>query len=71
LDGNPDFVKLAQAYGAEGLRVERPEDVRSAIEQAIKSPKPFVLDFVVEEEENVFPMVPPGGALNKMLGGSN
>lgn len=68
--GNPDFVKLAQAYGAEGLRVERPEDVRPALEEAINSPKPFVLDFVVDEEENVYPMVPPGGSLNKMLGGS-
>ncbi|KKM11734.1 acetolactate synthase catalytic subunit [Clostridiales bacterium PH28_bin88] len=66
--GGPDFVKLAEAYGARGLRVTRPEDVRPALEEAIRTPEPFVLDFVVEREENVFPMVPAGGSLNKMLG---
>jgi len=69
LEGSPDFAKLAEAYGAEGLRVERPEDVRPVLEQAMASPKTFVIDFVVDEEENVFPMVPAGGSLNKMLGG--
>jgi len=68
-DANPDFVGVAEAYGAEGLRVTSPGDVRPAIEQAIASPKPYVLDFVVEPEENVFPMVPAGSAINKMIGG--
>jgi len=68
-DANPDFVGVAEAYGAEGLRVTNPGDVRPAIEQAIASPKPYVLDFVVEPEENVFPMVPAGSAINKMIGG--
>ncbi|MHB8984989.1 MAG: biosynthetic-type acetolactate synthase large subunit [Eubacteriales bacterium] len=65
---NPDFIKLAEAYGAEGIRVSDRAEVGPAIEQAIKSSKPVMLDFIVEREENVFPMVPPGESLNKMLG---
>ena len=65
---NPDFIKLAEAYGAEGIRVSRPAELAPAIEQAISSSKPVMLDFIVDREENVLPMVPPGGALNKMLG---
>ena len=68
-DANPDFVKLAEAYGAEGIRVTTADQVRPAIEQAIKSPKPVILDFAVEQEENVFPMVTAGEAINKMIGG--
>ncbi|MEW6447951.1 MAG: biosynthetic-type acetolactate synthase large subunit [Bacillota bacterium] len=64
----PDFVKVAEAYGAEGIRVTRPNDVSAALEQAIASPKPVFIDFVVEREENVMPMVPPGESLEKMLG---
>lgn len=69
LADTPDFVKLAEAYGAEGIRVTRAEEVRPALEQAIASPKPVVIDFVIAREENVFPMVPPGESLTKMLGG--
>lgn len=65
---NPDFVKLAEAYGAEGIRVTRTSELAPAIEQAINSSKPVMLDFIVDREENVLPMVPPGGTLNKMLG---
>jgi acetolactate synthase-1/2/3 large subunit len=65
----PDFVKLAEAYGAEGIRVTRAEDVRSALERSIALPKPVVIDFVIAREENVFPMVPPGESITKMLGG--
>ncbi len=67
--GTPDFVKLAEAYGAVGLRVTRPEEVRPALEQAIATPKPVVIDFLVAREENVFPFVPPGEPLTKMVGG--
>jgi len=66
---NPDFVKVAEAYGAAGIRVERPEDVRPAIDRAIETPNCVVLDFLVEPEENVFPMVPTGEAINRMMGG--
>src|SRR5690606_24935920 len=64
----PDFVKLAEAYGAVGLRVERPEDVRPALEEAVKSKRTYVIDCVVEREENVLPMVPAGSAIHNMLG---
>jgi acetolactate synthase-1/2/3 large subunit len=67
--GTPDFVKLAEAYGALGLRATRPEEVRPVLEQAIATPKPVLIDFVVAREENVFPFVPPGQPLTKMVGG--
>jgi acetolactate synthase-1/2/3 large subunit len=65
---NPDFVKLAEAYGAEGIRVTKPVEIAPALEQAIRSNKPVMIDFVVDREENVMPMVPPGGSIGKMLG---
>jgi len=67
LSGNPDFVKIAEGYGALGLRVETPEEVPLAIERAIAEDRPVVIDFHVDPEENVYPMVPPGGAINDML----
>jgi len=67
-DGGPDFIKLADAYGIKGIRVEKPEEVRPALELAFNTPEAFLIEFVVEREENVFPMVPAGGSLNKMLG---
>ncbi|MCK4905777.1 biosynthetic-type acetolactate synthase large subunit [bacterium] len=69
LKRNPDFVKLAEAYGALGIRVNKKKDVRSALQKAIKSPLPVVMDFVIEREENVSPIVPPGAALDQMIGG--
>ncbi len=67
---NPDFVKIAQAYGAKGIRIEKKKDVRQAIEKALSiKDLPVVLDFIVENEENVFPMVPAGEAINRMIGG--
>lgn len=64
----PDFVKLAEAYGAMGLRVKRNADVKPALEKALAARKPVLIDFVVDPEANVLPMVPPGGAINKMMG---
>jgi acetolactate synthase-1/2/3 large subunit len=58
----PDFVKIADAYGIAGLRVTSREEVKAAIEQAMAHDGPFLIDFMVEPEENVFPMVPPGAA---------
>ncbi|NLE91583.1 MAG: biosynthetic-type acetolactate synthase large subunit [Elusimicrobia bacterium] len=66
---NPDFVKLAQSYGAEGIRVTKREEVRPAIEKAIALDKVVMIDFRIEPEENVFPMVPAGEAINRMIGG--
>lgn len=64
----PDFIKLAEAYGATGIRVTETSEVKAALEKAIATPGPVVIEFRVEREENVFPMVPPGGSLNSMLG---
>ena len=65
----PDFVKLAESYGAVGIRVTKKKDVRKAIDRAIKTPNTVLIDFSVEEEENVMPMVPAGQAINRMIGG--
>ncbi len=65
-----DFVKIANAYGIDGMRVEDPSDVRTALTAAIETEGPFVLDFRIEREENVFPMVPAGAAINEMIGGN-
>jgi acetolactate synthase-1/2/3 large subunit len=64
-----EFVKIAEAYGIEGMRVDNAQDVRSALKEAIAHDGPFVLDFRIEREENVFPMVPAGAAINEMIGG--
>jgi len=66
-----DFVKIGQAYGIEGIRVESQDEVKSALQAAINTPGPFILDFRIEREENVFPIVPPGAANNEMIGGNN
>jgi acetolactate synthase, large subunit, biosynthetic type len=64
-----DFVRIAQAYGVDGIKVESCEEVRPALQAAIDCDGPFVLDFRIEREENVFPMVPAGAAINEMIGG--
>ena len=64
-----DFVKIANAYGVDGIRVDSVDEVVPALKAAIDSDGPFVLDFRVEREENVFPMVPAGAAINEMIGG--
>ncbi len=63
----PDFVKLADAYGIPALRVSRREDSAAAVRKAMETDGPFIIDFVVEEEENVYPMIPPGGALSDII----
>ncbi len=66
----PDFVKLAEAYGAIGIRVSREEELDQALKQALQvTDRPVVLDILVEREADVYPMVPPGGSLSQMLGG--
>ncbi len=63
----PDFVKLAEAFGAVGLRVEKPEDLDGAIKKMIDSDKPVILDVRVEKYENCYPMIPSGAAHNEMI----
>ncbi len=67
MEAQPDFVKLAEAYGAEGYRIEKGEDLRATLEKALASPNPAFIDVMVEREENVYPIVPAGAALDEML----
>jgi acetolactate synthase-1/2/3 large subunit len=66
---SPDFVRLAEAYGAVGMRVTRPSEVEPTLVKALRAKKPVMIDFMVEQEENVFPMVAPGASLDEMIGG--
>jgi acetolactate synthase-1/2/3 large subunit len=63
----PDFVKLAEAYGAVGIRCSKPGDLDAAIKDMIDVDRPVVFDCVVDKEENCFPMIPSGKAHNEML----
>ncbi len=66
----PDFVKLAEAYGAAGIRVKTKKELDDALSEALKSnDKPFVIDVLTEREENVWPMVPAGASLDEILKG--
>ena len=67
MDCAPDFVKLAEAYGAVGLRATKPDEVEAVLAKGLKIPEPVIMDFVVEQEEGVYPMVPAGAAITDML----
>jgi len=69
IEGSPDFVKIAEAYGAKGIRVDKTREVEPALKKALAIPGPVVLDFKVSREENVYPMVPAGAALTQMIEG--
>ena len=69
LKGHPDFVKVAQAYEIEGIRVTKPEQVLPALKKALNIAGPVILDFRVSREENVFPMVPAEAALTQIIEG--
>jgi acetolactate synthase-1/2/3 large subunit len=62
-----DFVKLAQAFGARGIRVEKPGEIEPAVREAFESQHPTVIDIIVNPEENIFPMVPPGKCLKDII----
>lgn len=68
LEPNPDFVKLADAYGWQGRRVEAPADVADAIQEMLSSDGPYLLDVAISREQNVYPMVAPGSALDDVMG---
>ncbi len=65
--GNPDFVKLAAAYGITGIRVTKQEEVTEAVRQAMETPGPVIVDFVVSDSENVYPMIPAGASVHEMM----
>ena len=64
---NPDFVKLAEAFGMLGIRVTSKNQVKSSIEEAMAYDGPALIDFVVEEEENVYPMIPAGQTIENLI----
>ncbi|MCI0783686.1 MAG: acetolactate synthase large subunit, partial [Chloroflexi bacterium] len=64
---NPDFVKLAEAFGVKGLRAERKDQVVPAILAAMEHDGPVVVDFRVTYDENIYPMVPPGASLDETI----
>ena len=63
----PDFVKVAEAYGALGIRIDKTDQVRPAIDKAIKTRRTVVMEFICAPEEDVWPMVPAGAPINQML----
>lgn len=66
----PDFISLAKSYGASGMRVQKKEDIKTALLEAKKNLKaPTVIEFMIQREENVLPIVPPGNALKDMMMG--
>ncbi|VVS94916.1 biosynthetic-type acetolactate synthase large subunit [Desulfoluna spongiiphila] len=67
LDHNPDFVKLAEAYGAKGLRATKPEEVEAVLKEGLETEGAVIMEFMVDREENVYPMVPAGKAITDML----
>jgi acetolactate synthase-1/2/3 large subunit len=67
MDCAPDFVKIAEAYGAVGLRATKPEQVESVLSEGLSISKPVIMEFIVEKEEGVYPMVPAGAAITEML----
>ncbi len=63
----PDYVKLADAYGLKGMRITRREDVARAVHEAMETEGTVIIDFVIESESNVYPMVAPGAAITNMI----
>jgi len=68
LTGNPDFVKLIEAYGGTGIRVNKKQELSPALEKALSLNKFVLIDCIIPGEENVFPMVSPGSAIDQMMG---
>ena len=68
LNGNPDFVKLVEAYGGTGIRVNKKQELYPALEKALSLNKFVLIDCLIPKEENVFPMVAPGSPISKMIG---
>ena len=66
---SPDFVKLADAYGIAGYRVEDAGQIEDVVARASAEPGPTLVEFLIEQEANVFPMVPPGGSLSESIEG--
>lgn len=68
LHANPDFVKLAEAYGIRGVRITTPQEVKACLREAFAYQGPILMDFAISPDETVLPMVLPGNAITEMLG---
>jgi len=66
---SPDYVKLAEAYGIAGYRVEHARQIEEALDRATREPGPALVEFMIEQEANVFPMIPPGASLSEPIEG--
>jgi len=64
----PDFLKLVDAYGIKALQISKPEDTKTIVDEALRHPGPVVVECLVDAEENVLPIIPPGGQPSEMLG---
>jgi acetolactate synthase-1/2/3 large subunit len=72
MDSLPDFVKLAESYGHVGMKIEKPADVEGALKDAFAMKDRFVfMDFITDQKENVFPMVPNGKGISEMIMGDD
>jgi acetolactate synthase-1/2/3 large subunit len=67
----PDFVKLAEAYGAKGVRAESPDELDAKIQEMLDEPGPVIFDCIVDKYENCYPMIPSGAAHNEMILGDD
>lgn len=63
----PDFIKLAEAYGIKGVTISKPEEIKTKLKESLKHNGPVLINVLIDRDENVLPMVPPGGVLNKMI----
>ena len=64
---NPDYMKIAEAYGVPAQRVKKREELAEAVNKMLATDGPFILEAVVTEEENVLPMTPPGSAISEIM----
>ena len=64
---NPDFVKLADAFGIKGMRVTSPDRIEAAVREANEHPGPVIVDFVIEKVDHVYPMIPAGGSVDQLM----
>ncbi|HID07781.1 MAG TPA: acetolactate synthase large subunit, partial [Armatimonadetes bacterium] len=68
LTGNPDFIKIAEAYGAAGFRVQKPSELQLALERALEiSDRPCIIECWTDPDEHVYPMIPAGGTIRDMI----
>jgi acetolactate synthase-1/2/3 large subunit len=66
---SPNYVRLAEAYGIPGWRVESAAELGEAVSAAVNAPGPALVEFMIEQEANVYPMIPPGGSLSEPIEG--